>query len=338
MFELNLKTGVYISFIVAVLLSMSPILLLLAHHSVEDILDKLLLFGTAFGVTFFNILFQKRLQDGSFSVFLLIFYGIIFNLFLLTLNILVRIPFWNMLVAHKPPLFILIGVEGIRNFTIALTTFFIVNYFRKNKKQAEDKFRIHLLEKETLQLQLNGLNAQLQPHFFFNSLNVLSELIYIDLPKSEEYVQQLSKFFRYVLSIQNHPLILLSEELAFIDVYIYLLKTRFGDNIQLNYALEKIDNYSIPSLCTLIVLENIVKHNNIKLVKITFELCQQTNSLKIGNTVHKKSSLSTDNLGYGLENINKKCTLLLKKGIQISQNTNYFEVAIPLKKNNENGI
>lgn len=333
MLQNNYKSAILISIIIAILLAISPILMLIGHHSWNDIFDKIILFLTAFFIAFLNIQFQNWIHTKKYSLLLFVSYTFFFNIFLLAADLLIRIPFWNMLI-NKPPIVVLVSVECARNLTIGITAFFIVKYINKNKKEIEDKLKINELKNETLQLQINGITAQLQPHFFFNSLNVLAELIQIDKAKSEEYIHKLATFFRYVLSIQQNPLIALIDELNFIETYIYLLKVRFGEAIQVEYSLNKESNFLIPSLCTLIIMENIMKHNNINLVKINFDLDEKNQTLKIKNTIHQKNTIQNNSLGYGLQNINKKCNLLLNRSIKITANPVFFEVEVPLKKEN----
>ena len=330
---LKLHTELKISILISILVSLSPTLLLIEHHAPNDIVDKVILFLTAFITTFFNIRFQNWIQPKVKSIGLIIFYTLLLNIVLFGFDILLRFPLWNSFTTDKPLLIILVLVEWIRNLIIGFVAFFLVRYLIKNEKEKENQLKFQAIENENLQLQLNALTAQLQPHFFFNNLNVLAELIQVDTEKSEEYIQNLSKFFRYILSIQQNPLINLSDEIEFIQTYIYLLKIRFGDGIKITYLLDKMNYYSIPSLSTLIIMENIVKHNVIQSVHIDFTLDEIDSVLKIKNTIHHKNNLPNEKLGYGLENINKKCKLLLNKNIQVAKNKEYFEVEIPIKKN-----
>lgn len=325
-----------ISTIIAVLLSLSPISILIEHHDWIDVFDKIFLTSTAFLITFFNLFFQRRLQFELFPQFKLICYAILFNIILLGINLLIRIPFWYEIQFHKPPLFVFITVDLVRSIIIALISYWIISLLNKNISRIALKIKLNELESQTLQLQLKNLTAQLQPHFFFNSLNVLSELINIDLQKSDTYIKHLSNIFRYVLTNQDAPLIQLNEEINFIKSYLFLLRIRFENSISVNYNLRNIENYTIPSLCTLMVLENIVKHNNIENIKIEISIEEEHQEIIINNTKNKIIRNKKESMGLGLTNIDKKCRLLLQRGIIVNEMNDIFEVRIPLNKIIEN--
>jgi len=219
----------------------------------------------------------------------------------------------------------------VRHIIITLVSYWIISFLRKNAQQADYKIKLNKLENQTLQLQLKNLTAQLQPHFFFNSLNVLSELIHTNVKKSDDYIQHLSNIFRYVLSSQETSIISLAEEFNFIKSYLFLLKIRFENAVKIEYNISDEENYTIPSLCTLIVLENIVKHNNINNITINISI-SSTQSLIISNSKNKKKRFEVESLGLGLANIDKKCHLLLQRGIKINETEEIFEVEIPITK------
>jgi LytS/YehU family sensor histidine kinase len=252
-------------------------------------------------------------------------------LILFGINIVVRIPFWDKIFLNKPPFVVIIGIDLVRHIIIALLAFWVVSFLRKMAAESRYKSKVHELENQTLQLQLKNLTAQLQPHFFFNSLNVLAELIHIDVQKSDQYIQHLSNIFRYVLTNQERALIDLEEEINFVSSYLFLLKIRFDNTITVTHSLTDVRSFSIPSLCTLVVLENIVKHNNVENMNIDLSLSEDKAYFVIANSLHKKNSIDVDSLGIGLVNIEKRCQLLLHSSIVINETDSLFEVKIPLK-------
>lgn len=326
----NSPYNYFFAAVISLLLSVSPMLLLFEHHQWEDVIDKIFLFATAFLIAFANLKFQNNRFDKSVSVSALLTQTILLNLMLFGINALVRLPFWIYVQTHRPPIFILLSIDLVRSMMIALVSYFIVAFLAKNRIQEYNKQKIKTLENLSLQLQIASLTAQLQPHFFFNTLNVLSELIQTDIKKSEKYIQQLSQFFRYVLATQQHNFVSLTEEMAFINTYLYLISIRFENEMTIKLSLQNQDKYSIPSLCTLIVFENIIKHNNISAMHIDVSLSEQDKFLKISNSLNRKKNVAENSLGYGLENINKKCELLLQKSIRIQTSENRFEVEIPI--------
>jgi sensor histidine kinase YesM len=332
--KISTKTYLLFSLIIAFLLSLSPILILLEHHRFLDVLDKLVLFITAFFITFSNLIFQNRIQSKSFSLLKIILYTSLFNLILITINLLIRIPFWGMIPFNKPPLFVFVAIDLVRQIILALVAYWVIFFLNKNAMQVAYKIKLSELENQTLHLQLKNLTAQLQPHFFFNSLNVLAELIHIDVYKSDHYIQHLSNIFRYVLSSQETSFTALTEEISFIKSYLFLLKIRFDNSIDIDYDITNEKNLIIPSLCSLVVLENIVKHNHINNLKINISTSSINQSLIIRNSKNKKNKFVVESLGLGLANIDKKCQLLLQRGIKINETEDVFEVEIPLKKVN----
>lgn len=295
-------------------------------------LDKGVLILTAFFIAFSNLFFQNRLQSKSISLSRLIFYTFLFNSILFGVNFFIRIPFWNMIPIHKPPLLVFGAVDLVRSTIIALVSFWIISFLNKNINQVALKIKLNELENQTLQLKLKNLTAQLQPHFFFNSLNILAELIHIDTKKSDNYIQHLSNVFRYVLVNQDTPIISLNDELNFIKSYLFLLKIRFENSLNIKYNISNTDDFTVPSLCSLIVLENIVKHNYIENLIIEISISQESQEIIFSNTKNKKHRNEVQSMGLGLSNIDKKCKLLFQKSITIYESENIFEVKIPLNK------
>lgn len=332
MYQLNKKTFLIASLLIAILLSLSPFFVLMEHHQWPDVLDKSILLLTAFFISYLNLHLQHWLQKNSFTKFKYLIYLLLCNLFIFGINVFIRIPFWNLITIRKPPLPFLVAVDFVRSVIIVLVTYIIIAFLIKSAKQVAFTAKINSLENQKLQLQLSNLTAQLQPHFFFNSLNILSELIYIDTQKSESYIQHLSNIFRYVLTNQDAPFVPLTNEIGFIESYMYLLQIRFNNTIAVTYNLNNQKKLRIPSLCCLIVVENIVKHNNIHNMQISISTSSDDKFLLIANSINKKSQLDVKSLGFGLANINTKCELLLKQSIRITETKEIFEVAIPLDK------
>ncbi|NJN33024.1 MAG: histidine kinase, partial [Saprospiraceae bacterium] len=288
---------------------------MIEHHHWVDFIDKGVLILTAFFITFSNLLFQSKIQSKTISLSKIFFYTFIINALLFGANLLMRLPFWNMIPFHKPPLLVFGAVDLVRSLIIALVSYWVISFLNKNSSQVALQLKLNELENQTLQLQLKNLTAQLQPHFFFNSLNVLSELIHIDQKKSDKYIQRLSNIFRYVLIHQDTPIISLTDEINFIKSYLFLLKIRFDNSVEIKYNISSIESYIVPSLCSIIVLENIVKHNNIENLTIIISISNENKELIISNTKNRKSRNEVKSMGLGLTNIDKKCQLLLHKSI-----------------------
>ena len=200
------------------------------------------------------------------------------------------------------------------------------NRLLKSEKEAET------LKKENLQTQLDSLKQQVNPHFLFNSLNTLSYLIGDDTEKAEDFLNELCKVYRYLLRSNEHELTDLSTELQFIRSYFHLLKTRYGDNIQLNVAIESpYETYLLPSLTLQLLIENAVKHNVIdKLQPLIVDVTTQPDGLlTVRNNLQKKPQ-QLPSTRIGLRNIATKFRLLNQGDILVQETVDQFAVTIPL--------
>ena len=197
--------------------------------------------------------------------------------------------------------------------------------WRKSAIEAEQ------LRTEKMASQYQSLKDQLNPHFLFNSLNVLSSLIYEDADKSAAFIQKLSKIYRYVLEVQKEEIVELSKELDFARNYLELQKIRFEDNLQFTIQVNSEKDFFLPPLSLQLLLENAVKHNIASKENPLFiHIQQKGNELWISNTFQPKMSLAEPSTGVGLENIRMRYQLLSSKNIEVTQTENEFIVRLPL--------
>lgn len=186
------------------------------------------------------------------------------------------------------------------------------------------------LEKENMQARFETLKSQVNPHFLFNSLNTL--MTYIDEnEKASEFVQNLSDFFRSVLTTRDEEVVSLNEELEILEKYIFLQKSRFGNNLKVNFNIEnkQKDKFFIPPLSLQMLIENAVKHNIISKDKPLFiDIFIEDTFISIKNNLQrKKSSTSTK---VGLINIQNRYKYLTEKEVKIIETDNVFLVSVPL--------
>lgn len=189
------------------------------------------------------------------------------------------------------------------------------------------------LRSEKLAGQYQSLKDQLNPHFLFNSLNVLSGLVYESADQSAAFIQQLSKIYRYVLDVQQEELVSLSSELGFAQNYLSLQKLRFDDSLRYDIAISTTEAYYLPPLSLQLLLENAIKHNvisNENPLQIT--ITQKGDSLEISNNFQPKQTKDFESSGIGLENIKKRYELLSNQAPQITQSEEVFTVTLPLLK------
>lgn len=192
---------------------------------------------------------------------------------------------------------------------------------------------IEKLQTENIKNKYNALSSQINPHFFFNSLNALSYLI---RSKNNDnaliYIDNLSDIFRYVLQKNNENLVTLKEELNFLDSYNYLLKIRFENKISININIpDDFFEKKLPAISLQPLIENIVKHNIINDEnKMSIEIfINDNNNLEIKNQLNKKDQ-QEKNSKIGLENLNNRYKLLLNKEIKIIQTEDFFIVELQL--------
>jgi len=234
---------------------------------------------------------------------------------------------------HKPyalgpnVLNIALGALVFSGFTIGMQE--AVHYFNRllqSERQAE------ALKKENLQTQLESLKHQVNPHFLFNSLNTLSYLIGEDTERAEEFLNQLCKVYRYLLRANEHELTDLATELQFIRSYYHLLRTRYGENLQLTIDVDPpYLTGLLPSLTLQLLVENAVKHNVIDknqplLVTIS---TGADGLLSVQNNLQRKLQ-QLPSTQIGLRNIATKFRLLNQGDIRVQQTDDHFTVAFPL--------
>ncbi|WP_111668841.1 sensor histidine kinase [Algoriphagus litoralis] len=197
--------------------------------------------------------------------------------------------------------------------------------WRKSAIEAEQ------LRSEKFASQYQSLKDQLNPHFLFNSLNVLSNLVYEDPDKSAAFIQKLSKIYRYVLDVQQEELVSLSQELEFAKNYLELQKIRFEENLIFSIKIENENGFLLPPLSLQLLLENAIKHNEASQDHPLFiHILQKDQELWISNSFQPKSTVKDDSPGIGLSNIRMRYMLLSDRQIEVAQNENEFLVKLPL--------
>jgi hypothetical protein len=188
-----------------------------------------------------------------------------------------------------------------------------------------------LTQKEHARVQYDNLKNQLNPHFLFNSLASLNSLIFENQELASQFLQQLSKVYRYVLENKDRELVSLQTETKFIQHYLRLLKTRFGDGFMTDIQIEPgKEGKSIVPITLQILIENALKHNKVG-VASPLRVCIRTEGdfLIVSNNLQKKTMVETSN-GMGLENMRTLYTYLSPEAIEIREEEKNFTVKVPL--------
>ena len=213
--------------------------------------------------------------------------------------------------------------------SVVVTTIFYVAYYYRNKQQTIVKEQKIIAG--TASAKFDALKNQLDPHFLFNSLNVLTSLIEENPEAATRFTTSLSKVYRYVLEQKNKELVTLEEELKFAELYMSLLAVRFEDSIVFT-SPSKLENpqAKVVPLSLQLLLENAVKHNQVMpSKKLYITISEENGNLVVTNNSQPKQVLK-ESTGVGLRNIRDRYALLTKRPVLINENPKEFSIAIPI--------
>lgn len=244
-------------------------------------------------------------------------------------------------VFHMLPLFIFFSYNAFSplpfriglmvSLILALFLYFFVERERQRKHLQEEQLRSSQLQKESYKAQLQHLKNQVNPHFLFNSLNVLGALIELQPEKASVFNQKLSDMYRLFLERSDSELVSLKQELELVDAYLYLLKTRFGNTLEINieipgYALEKL----LPPGGLQTLLENAVKHNgSTKKEPLRIEVFAKDDYLQVENQLRPRISEGFSS-GKGLENLQNRYQYLSTLEPRFYKTSTHFIAKLPL--------
>jgi len=213
-------------------------------------------------------------------------------------------------------------------FIVVASIIYAISFFESWRNEVQQS---EMIKREALLLQYQVLQNQVNPHFLFNSLNILGSLIDLDVSKAKEFTRELSLFYRDLLMFKDRDIILLKEEIDFVKRYIYLQQIRFGEALQVEIiANEKIDGKVIP-LSLQALVENAIKHNEISQanpLNIVIAISDDY-ELIVENNIQPKTILE-ESSKTGLKNLAGRYEFLTGKAMVITKNGGYFRVSLPL--------
>jgi sensor histidine kinase YesM len=238
-----------------------------------------------------------------------------------------------------------LGYEYSENdFRKSFLTFVVMNVFLTFLNEGVSRFESYKttimeteqLKKEYMQSQLLGLKSQMNPHFLFNGLNTLSCLIQEDADKAEDFLNHMSKVYRYLLRNNEEQLVELETELGFIKSYYYLLKARHADSLNLSIEVSPDHNKDlIPPLTLQMILEDSTTQNSTcKDCPLFISIRSQDHQLVIINSIQPKLN-NTEGPNDRLENISNKFRLLCQKDVVIEETPRERIITLPLIPNKE---
>ncbi|MGN6420018.1 MAG: sensor histidine kinase, partial [Pseudobacter sp.] len=190
------------------------------------------------------------------------------------------------------------------------------------------------LEQAKAEAELEALRNQIDPHFIFNSLNTLSHLIEEKPQKARQFNDNLADVYRYILQSKKRELVLLREELSFLNDYFYLLQIRFENAVQLQIGIPEglHDQYLIPPISLQVLAENAIKHNEFSVsAPLIVDVNLQHGWLIVKNPIRRKV-LRKPSSRIGLANLQDRYKLTTSRDIIITEEEENFVVRLPVLK------
>jgi two-component system LytT family sensor kinase len=186
--------------------------------------------------------------------------------------------------------------------------------------------------RENIQAKYDALRNQIEPHFFFNSLSVLTNLVYKSADLSADYITQLAKIYRYILDKKFENLVTIETELDFLDAYLFLIRIRHQNSIRFEVDIDEDMKLKgmIPPATLQMLVENAIKHNRFSTNEpLLITIKSEPGSLLVSNQLRKKNVPEISS-GIGLENIRKRYELASSKVISVYASETVFNVKIPV--------
>lgn len=238
---------------------------------------------------------------------------------------------WFSLFLHEP----MSGTSRLFVFVLDMATMvmytliFIGRHFLKAWK--ETLVKTEILQKESAIFQFENLKNQMNPHFLFNSLTSLNSLIFENQQLASEFLQQLSKVYRYLLLNKDNDLVTVQEEFNFIRNYVSLLKTRFGDGLDIQFDIrDEETKLTIVPVTLQVLIENAIKHNRISDHQpLKINIFTRNKYLVVENGIQRKSTVETSNK-MGLENMKQLYRFISEREMEVLDTGSKFVVIVPL--------
>ncbi|MGI9653442.1 2TM domain-containing protein [Chryseobacterium sp. RLHN22] len=226
------------------------------------------------------------------------------------------------------------------NITLLISAFLHAKGFMDELKKTSKKEVVEQkLIAKSANAQFESLKNQLDPHFLFNSLNVLSSLIDENPVQAQKFTASMSKIYRYVLEQKDKELVTVEDEIEFAKIYCDLLKTRFEDSVNFEFHVDKeyLKKFVVP-LSLQLLLENCIKHNLATSSKpLLIRIFTEGDTLCIENNLQIREQIK-ESAGIGLANIVQRYSLLTKKNVFIEKSEDYFKVKLPILNDKPNAI
>ncbi|HWA34703.1 MAG TPA: histidine kinase [Cyclobacteriaceae bacterium] len=211
----------------------------------------------------------------------------------------------------------------------AINSIFFTEFFLERWK--DSLVQAERLEKEKSYVQFDNLKNQLNPHFLFNALTSLNSLIAENPSLASQFLQHMSRVYRYVLQNKEKSFVGLKTELDFIGNYVFLAETRFGKALRITFNIpaEALEKAVVP-VTLQILIENALKHNIAEIERpLVININVQDNYLIVRNNLQLRKIVETSNK-QGLENLRSLYRFLTERPVLVGQDENSFRVKVPL--------
>lgn len=228
-----------------------------------------------------------------------------------------------------PYQFTIMNIYGVIIVLGVILVYFSLYLLKAWRKSALESER---LQKETIKSELHALRTHLDPHFLFNNLNILDVLIEKDPQAAHNFLNRFSEVYRFLLKKKDAELITLTEELDFLQAYLFLIQTRFEDNVQVHMHICKAHrDMSLPPMALQILIENCLKHNRIdEDAPLHINVMSRKDGyLSVSNNLQPRSQ-KMPGTGTGLENIRSRYNYFTEKKLKVRTEENQYIVDIPL--------
>lgn len=243
----------------------------------------------------------------------------------------IRVPIWNDVYGATFFKDIFFNLTLFSSFVFNLIVISLLHVYSYYSRKQEKALNLEIGKKNRARYQYQQLKNQLNPHFLFNSLNVLDYLIYTDQQRASDFVRKLSSVYRYLLRKEDLPVVTIREEVDFVNLYVDLLRERFSDGLSIEIRIDKeFEDYCIVPGGLQMLVENAIKHNIISVeTPLKIEVYIENNMIAVRNNLQLRFT-TIDSSGVGLSNIKGQYMFLFRKNIKIISAENYFEVQLPL--------
>lgn len=197
------------------------------------------------------------------------------------------------------------------------------------QERSEDHLVVERTRRVRAEAELSALRAQIDPHFLFNALNTLVQLVEGQPERAVEFTESLADVYRYVLAQRDRDLVLLRDELDFMQRYAFLMRIRFGDALRvgLDDPGDRAGRLLVPPVALQLLLENVVKHNRLDEGSLTVRV--RVGDAEVVVSHERRPKQAARSAGVGLTNLRERCVLLTGRDLDVRSTAAHFEVHLP---------